>query len=111
MARRWDAILDGGAIKSFADTSLFPAKKRVELVTSWEMAENQIESWGMFYHVLLVDADIHPTTYEICNLIKENSYARERIWAQIHRQTKFPVGLLCLLQTEFNESFRQALEQ
>ena len=35
LTRRWYAILGGGALISFVDTSLLLAKQRVEPVTSW----------------------------------------------------------------------------
>ena len=60
MAKRWDSILGGGALASFADTSLLLGKQRVEPVTSWEAAEKQIEAWGVFCHVFLGYADVHP---------------------------------------------------
>ena len=34
-ARKWYAILVGGAFASFADTSLLLAKQRIKPVTSW----------------------------------------------------------------------------
>ena len=60
LAKRWDSILGGGALASFADTSLLLGKQRVEPVTSWEAAEKQIEAWGVFCHVFLGYADVHP---------------------------------------------------
>ena len=42
LARRWDAIVGGGALTSFADTSLLLAKHRVEQVTTWEAAKKQL---------------------------------------------------------------------
>ena len=62
LTRRWYAILGGRALASFADTSLLLVKNRVGLVTSWEAAEKQLEVWGVFCHVFLGDAAVHPTT-------------------------------------------------
>ena len=38
LARGWDAILRGGSLISFVDTSLLLAKQRVEPVKIWEAA-------------------------------------------------------------------------
>ena len=46
LARRCHAILGGGALTSFADTSLLLTNKLVEPFTSWEEAEKQLEAWG-----------------------------------------------------------------
>ena len=43
---RWDAIIGGGALTSFAYTSLLLDKHSVELFTIWGAAEKQIEAWG-----------------------------------------------------------------
>ena len=64
LARRWGAIIGGSALTYFADTSLFLTKQRVKPVTNREAAENNLESWGIFYHVFLGDADVHPVTYD-----------------------------------------------
>ena len=86
-------------------------KQRVDLVTSWEATEKKFEAWGVFYHVFLGDAAVHPATYEVCRLIEETAYIRARLQSQTQRQPTFSVALLRLLQTEFNESFHQALER
>ena len=46
LAMRWDAIIGGGALTSFAYTSLLLDKHSVELFTSWGAAEKQIKAWG-----------------------------------------------------------------
>ena len=65
----------------------------------------------MFCHVFLRDAAIHPTTYEVCTLINETAHVGARFQVQMQRHTTLSVALLRLLQIEFNESFRQALER
>ena len=78
MAKRWDSILGGGALASFADTSLLLGKQRVEPVTSWEAAEKQIEAWGVFCHVFLGDTVVHPATYEVYTLVEETTHVGAR---------------------------------
>ena len=65
LARRWYIMLSGGALSSFADTSLLLPRQRVEPVAIWEAAENQVEAWGVFCHSFLGDAAVHPATYEV----------------------------------------------
>ena len=80
-------------------------------MTSSEATENQLESWGVFCHVFLSNASVHPATYEVCTLIKETAYIGARLQDHTQSQPSLPVALLRLLQTEFNKSFRQALER
>ena len=65
----------------------------------------------MFCCVFLGDAEVHPATYEVCSLLEERAYAGVRLRSQTQRQPTLPVALLCLLQTEFTEGFRQVLER
>ena len=73
LARRWESIRGGGTITSFVDTSLLLEKQRVKLVTSWEAAEKQLESWGVFCHIFLGAASVQPVTYEVCTLAEETT--------------------------------------
>ena len=111
LVRRWDAILGGGALTFIAYTSLMLVKQKAEPLTSWEEAEKQLESWGVFCHVFLGDADVHPTTYKLYTLIEETAYVGARLWDQIQNHPSLPVSLLHFLHKEFNESFMQALER
>ena len=70
LARRQDAIMDGGALISFAGTSLLLANQRVEPVMNWEAVDKQLEAWGLFCHILLGDAAVHLATYEVCSLVE-----------------------------------------
>ena len=67
-------ILGGGALTSFTDTNLLLAMQRVDLVTNWEAAEKQLEVWGLFFRILLGDAAVQPTTYDVCSLAEETAY-------------------------------------
>ena len=78
LVRRWDAILGGDALTSFADTSLLLTKQRIEPLTIWEAAENQLEAWGVFCHVFLGDTVVHPATYEVYTLVEETTHVGAR---------------------------------
>ena len=94
---RWDAILGGGTLTSFTDTSLMLAKQQVEPVTIWEAAEKHLEAWGFFFRVFLGNAAVHPATYKVCTLVKETAYVGVRFRTQNQIQPALPVALLHLL--------------
>ena len=77
---------------------------------SWEAAKKKLEAWGVFCHVFLGDTALQPATYEICRLMYETAYVRAILRAQMQRQPTLTLALLHLLQTQFIESFCQALE-
>ena len=54
---------------------------------------------------------MHLAMHEVCSLMEETDCVGARLQAQTQIQPIFPVVLLRLLYTEFNESFRQALER
>ena len=74
-------ILGDGSLTSFADTSLFLSNKKVATVTSWEAVSSPIEAWGMLCHIFLVDAALHPATYEVCSLLEETNYVGAQMQA------------------------------
>ena len=53
---------------------------------------------------------MHPGTYKVPGILGETTWVGARLRAQSHRQPTFPTALLRMIQTEFNESFCQALE-
>ena len=65
----------------------------------------------MFYTFFLVDDGVHPATYEILLFLKDTSGVSPRLRAQAHQQPTYPAAIICLIQQEFNKSFRQALER
>ena len=109
--RRWGAILGGGTLTSFEDKILLLTNQKVKPVTSWEAMEKKLEAWGVFCCDFLGDTSVHPATYEVCSLLKETAYVKAQLRDQIHRQPTLTIALLLLLQSEFNESFLQALER
>ena len=48
LTRKWDAILGGGTLNSFADTSMLMGKKKVAPIASWDEALSQLEAWEVF---------------------------------------------------------------
>ena len=61
----------------------------------------------MFCNLFLGDNGVHPATYKMFLLLEETSGVSLRLWAQARQQPTFPAALLCFIQQEFNESFRQ----
>ena len=98
LARSRGVILGRRALTSFAYTSLLLSKNQEEPVTSWEAVDNQLKPWVVLYHVFLVDAAVDPSTYKVCNIVKETAYIRKILWAQMQWQPILPASLLCLLQ-------------
>ena len=70
LTRKWDAILEGGTLTSFADTSLLIGKKKVTPTTGWDKAVSQLETWDVFYSVFLGDDWVQPATYKIFLLLE-----------------------------------------
>ena len=87
------------------------AKKNVPPITGWEAAANQLEARGVSCTFFLGEVSVHPGKYEVLGLLEEATRVRARLRLQAHRHPTFPTALLCLIQTEFTESFHQALER
>ena len=111
LTRKWDAILVGSILKSFAEMILLMGKQKVTPIVVWGEAASQIEAWAVFCTVFLGDNSGHPATYEMFCLIEETFSVSPWLWVQAHQQLAFPVVLFCLVQQEFDEIFRQALER
>ena len=62
LTRKWDSILGGGTLTSFAYTILLIEKQKVSPITGWDEASSQIEEWDVFCTVLLGDDGLHPAT-------------------------------------------------
>ena len=111
LAHRWDVIIGGGELTPFSETILLMERQNVVPITGWEAAAKQLEAWGVICAIFLGDTYVHPDTYEVLSLPKEATGVVARLWAQARSQTTSPTALLSLIQTEFNESFCQALER
>ena len=60
--QKWDMILGGGTVTSFAETSLLMGEHKVAPITGWYEAESQLEAWSVFCMVFLGDNGVHTTT-------------------------------------------------
>ena len=111
LTRKWDAILGEGTLTYFSDKSLLVGKQNVAPIAVWDKASYQLEAWAVFCTLFLGDEGAHPATYEMFLLLEETSRVSPRLRAQARHQPTSPAALLRLIQQEFNESFRQALER
>ena len=111
LTRKWDAILGGGTLTSFADTILLMGKQKVSPIARWDEAVSQLEAWAVSCTVFLGDDRFHPATYEMFLLLEETSGVSQRLRAQARQKSTFPSALLRLIQQEFNKSFYQALDR
>ena len=112
LTRKWGAISGGGTLTSFADTSLMMGKQKVAPIAGWDKASSQLEAWAVFCKVFLGDYGAPPpATNKMFLLLEETSGVSLRLRLQACHQLNFPAALLLLIQQEFNESFRKALER
>ena len=54
LERWWDAILGGGTLTYFANTSLLLGQKKATPVVTWYKSTSQIEDWYLFCMVFLI---------------------------------------------------------
>ena len=80
-------------------------------MTGWDEAASRIESWAVICTVFLGDVIWHMVTFDMVAFIGEISGVGLQLHTQAYCQPAFPPALLCLIQTEFSESFRQTLER
>ena len=109
LTRKWDAILEGGTLTSFANTSLLIGKQKVVPISGWDNAASQLKPWTVFFTVFLGDDGVHPATYKIFLLLEETFGVSPRMQAQARQKPTSPAALLRLIQQEFNKIFCQAL--
>ena len=69
LTQKWDVILEGGTLTSFADTSLTMGKQNVAPIAGWNEAASHLEAWSVFCTVFLGDDNGHPTSYDMFLLI------------------------------------------
>ena len=98
LTRKWGAVLGGGTLTSFADTSLIMGKQKVSPIADWDEAAYQIEEWAVFCTMFLGDEGVNPTTYDMFPLMEETSGVSPRLRAQARHQPTFPATLLLLIQ-------------
>ena len=73
LTRKWDAILGGGTLTSFANTNPLLRNQKVAPIAGWYEAVSQLEAWAIVCMVFLGDDGFHPTTYDIFLLLEETS--------------------------------------
>ena len=79
---KWDAILGGGTLTSFADTSILMGKQKGAPISGWDEAESQIEDWAVFCTFFLGEDGVHPATYKMFLLLEETYGVNPRLRAQ-----------------------------
>ena len=111
---KWDSILRGGRLNSFADTSMMIGKQKISPTADWDEATSQLEAWSIFCTVFLGNKVKHPAPFDMFLLIKETPDVSLRLYTQAWQKSAFPAfpaALLCLIQQDFNESFYQDLDR
>ena len=111
LTRMQDAVFCGETLTYFSNTRLLLGCQIAAPVESWDKSASQIKAWEVFYAVFLVMADTHPYNAKMIALVKETTCVCLCLCAECHLQPILFVNLLCLIHTEYNESFHQALEQ
>ena len=62
LTRKWDAILGGGTLTSFADTIMLMEKQKVVPIAGWDKALPQLKAWAVICTVFLRYDGAHPAT-------------------------------------------------
>ena len=66
-----------------------------------------LEQWLIVVTVLLGTHERHPAVFEVATLLEVVDEVNSRLQYQASDQQDMPAALVRLIQTEFNESFRQ----
>ena len=91
----------------FTDTILMMGRKNFSLISGRDKVDSQLESWSDF----LKNNAKHPATFDMFRLIEETDGVSLRLRSKAQHQPTFPSSILCLIHTNSNESFCQALER
>ena len=111
LTRHWDAVFGRGTLTSFSCTRLLLGRQKVAPVESWDESASQIKFWLVLCAVVVGTVDTHPATVDMMALVEETRFVQACMRAQCCCQPIIPFDLLSLLQTEYNNSFRQVLDQ
>ena len=95
--RKWDVILGGGTLTSFADTILLMGEQKVAPIAEWDEAESQIEAWAVFCTLFLGDNKVNPAAYKMLILLEDTYGVIPRMRAQAHQKTTIPTALFRLI--------------
>ena len=104
---RWDTALDANTLTSYADAAALMKQQRIPPIVGWEAVEKMQKQWLVVVTVLLGPQERHPAVFELATLLEAANEVNSRLQAQAGSQQDMPAALVRLIQTEFNESFRQ----
>ena len=104
---RWDTALDANTLTSYADAAALTKQQLILPIVGWEAEEKMLEKWLLVVTVLLGPQERHPEVFELATLLEAANEVNSRLRAQAGAQQDMPAVLVRLIQTEFNESFRQ----
>ena len=66
-----------------------------------------LKKWLVVVTVLLGPQERHPAVFELATLLEAANEVNSRLRTQAGAQQDMPAALVRIIQTEFNESFRQ----
>ena len=67
LTRKCGAILGGGTLTSFEDTSLLMGKRKVAPIAGWDKASSQLEAWAVLCKVFFGDYSAPPRLHTKCS--------------------------------------------
>ena len=76
-------------------------------MVGWKAAKSILEQWAVLLAVLWGPPGKHREVYELMLLINTAEEVNALLQAQFQHQPTIPTALVQLIQTDFNESFRQ----
>ena len=107
VTRRWDTALDANTLTSYTDAAALMKQKRIPLILGWEAAAKTLEQWLVVVTVLLGPQERQPAVLKLATLLEATNYVNFCLRAQAGSQQDMTAALVRLIQTKFNESFRQ----
>ena len=107
VSRRWETALESNTLTSYADTVALMTKQRIYPIMGWEGASKILNQWIVLLDLILGPPDLHPEVHDLSVLVDTAKEVSARLRAQSHQQPDTLSALIHLIQTEFNESFRQ----
>ena len=76
-------------------------------IVGWEAAAKMLEQWIVVVTVLLGSKECHPSVFEIATILEAADEVNSHLGSQAAVQQDILASLVRLIQTDFNESFRQ----
>ena len=107
VARQWDIALESKTLMSYNDTAARMTKQRISPIMGWEGAANMLEQWLVLLHIILGLPELHPSVHKLSVLVNTAGEVSACLRTQAHQKPDMPAALIHIVQTEFNESFRQ----